>query len=269
MPPVGRNDLSLPSEPNTAQTDAANSVGSIAIDVEEFAKTWMHRANRLVHRAARLVERESLLAGAIGRLNQQKEEWKRRTEAKDNELREQSELLTEAWLEVEAERRKAIQGARIAQHGNNRSNPGPILTSQNQTAPVIATPVQAVPAGPALASPVAPPPVLGDQPIAGGAVPGSNSVRAANEGAAPVDAGQNRLPLAPAARPVISQPPAGMAPPMQPQIPINATSATPGATNESASGSRASDPDALAAETKERLEEFKRMQRAIRANRNT
>ena len=61
-----------------------------------------------------MVERESLLVGAIAKLDQQKSDWTKRIEEKESGIREQSKLLSEAWLEVEAERRRTIQGSRAA-----------------------------------------------------------------------------------------------------------------------------------------------------------
>lgn len=108
-PQVNQVEDSVAEPPSEKSRD---SVESIATDVEQFTRDWVGRIRKLIHRSTQLVERESLLAGAIAKLNDQKSEWSKRTAERERSLKEQAERLTEAWLEVETERRKAIQGKR-------------------------------------------------------------------------------------------------------------------------------------------------------------
>lgn len=209
------------------QTD---SIIAIVADVEGFARGWTGRIRGLIHRSSELVERESLLAGAIARLDQQKAEWTDRTAAKEDDLRDQSKRLTKAWLDVESARRKAIQGARVASTASNKTFSGP----------VVAAPVQPV----GLPQPIQQPPAT------------ANISRVE----APVG-----TPASPAGSVRPNSAPVRSAPPMvNVNVPIAVCYA-------SAGGGDSSGDDAFAhaeAATRQKIEEFKRMQRAIRSNRN-
>ncbi|MDV6028592.1 MAG: hypothetical protein F9B45_00475 [Phycisphaera sp. RhM] len=242
----------------------AEAIGSIVFDVEHFARGWIGRIRRLIHRSSQLIERESLLAGAIARLDQQKTEWSKRTAAKEEGLRDQSKRLTEAWLEVESERRKAIQGARAAATVANTSGIGPVVPSvpagvSTGTIPAAGLP-QSPNAGPPPIAPAAEPP----------RDPNVQSPAAM----------QRQLPAAPP--PVnINVPVCGpnTPPPADgrggsPVIPVGNAPILPGQPATGYQGASTEDRDQQAAlehaeaARQQKIEEFKRMQRAIRSNRN-
>ena len=286
-----------------ADDDQCQSVASVVADVDEFARGWIGRIRRLIHRSSQLIERESLLAGAIARLDQQKAEWTKRTAAKEERLRDQSKRLTEAWLEVESQRRKAIQGARVAATAGKKSHSGPVIAAPagpvagaqpvqqpavaagnppavaagNPTAVAAGNP-PAVAAGnpPAVAAgnptaeppanpvtspvqgtsqvPVAPPPVNVNVPIGGNNAPISNAPiqTAPIQNGAVQNAAVTAMPQAmPQAMPLANAP--------------VAVGRLPTATKAS-HGADALEPTEAA--TRQKIEEFKRMQRAIRSHRN-
>jgi hypothetical protein len=221
------------------------SLLSVVSDVDGFARGWIGRIRGLIHRSSQLVERESRLADAITRLDEQKAEAAKRHASREQELEDQAKRLTEVWLEVEEERRKAIQGGR------------PVTTAVTKPigGPVVAQPVQ----------PVAP---LPHQPTGT-----SGSVQSAN--------GQSQMPAAP---PLVDV----NAPVSGPEPPAPNASTSPPApavgppmplTNAPISASQFPSPppdravaDAVEqaeAATRQKLEEFKRMQRDIRTNRRT
>ena len=273
------------------------SVAGIVGDVEEFARGWIGRIRQLIHRSAQLIERESLLAGAIAKLDHQKAEWTKRTVAKEEALRDQSKKLTEAWLEVESERRKAIRGSRVSN-----------IPSSGTSVPGAGIPGAGIPGAgiPGAGIPGAGIPGAG---ISGAGIPSAvpPSPHASNVGVS----GSNQLP-----QPVVSvQTTAGtagspvMPSPIQNTTPLGSASTPPSASvnvapqvggpamtaptrptiteslaEQSVSGPQESPPvnEALAdqvgssersqeemeAATRQRIEEFKRMQRAIRSNRS-
>ena len=79
-------------------------------------------------------ETSTLLAGAIAKLDQQKNEWARRTAEKELSLRDQAKKLTEAWLEVEDQRRQKLQTARTTVTTGQ-----PPLVVKNVSANVVST----------------------------------------------------------------------------------------------------------------------------------
>ncbi|MEL6106624.1 MAG: hypothetical protein AAFU85_11325, partial [Planctomycetota bacterium] len=98
------NDPLQTQERPTVRPDARDSLNTIVQDVEQFARDWIGRVRRILQRSSQLIERESLLAGAIAKLDQQKSDWMKRTREKEAALLEQSKMLSEAWLDVEAQR---------------------------------------------------------------------------------------------------------------------------------------------------------------------
>lgn len=232
-----------------------HSIDSVATDVERFARMWITRVRTLIHRSTQLVERETMLAGAIARLNQQQADWTRKTAAKDAELREQSKLLTEAWLDVEDKRRKALQGSRTANLVTDRPGAGTVAAGHLQTP---------------LGSPIVQPGRVSTNNVSHRVQ--SVPVAAPHEvQTAPQTHLQGDTPVGPPAGPAppALRAPLGMAPAMQPVVPQGAPIDT--RVNHSAeTNNQEGDPDeAQELATQERLEEFKRMQRALRANRNS
>ena len=268
------------------------AIGSIVSDVEEFARGWIGRLRRLIHRSSQLIERESLLAGAIARLDQQKAEWNKRTAAKEAGLRDQSKRLTEAWLEVEAERRKAIQGARAAASASTKPGGGPIVATP--IAPATGTPVTGVPHPIAAAAntnvPVAAPaPIAATQncPADATAVatkanalpqpaPQAGKLAGGHHSGGPVPAnhvaaGDNSANQMPAAPPQVNVnvPVGGSVPASAPMPPMAITPIPPG--GNTSTGEIPGEDEAFQqaeAATRQKIEEFKRMQRAIRSNRH-
>ena len=247
------------------------SVESIVSDVEQFARGWIGRIRRLIHRSSQLIERESLLAGAIARLDQQKAEWHKRTSAKEEALRDQSKRLTEAWLQVEAERRKALQGARAAATGMNNANSGPVLAAPVAPAagaqPVVAPKARVI-SNPALGTPnqqlmpqapTGQPPVTQPQaaPARPQVIPPAVNVPVASP----------NTPIS--NRSVINANPIGVNPV---GVQVTPVANTPISTGGMATTHREAEHDEAfeqaEAATRQKIEEFKRMQRAIRSNRN-
>ncbi|MCA9138376.1 MAG: hypothetical protein KDB00_16510 [Planctomycetales bacterium] len=291
-----RNDTILPSHLNETDArasrsgeDQIESLEAVVLDVEEFARGWIGRIRKLIHRSSQLIERESLLAGAIARLDQQKAEWTKRTASKEQGLRDQSKKLTEAWLDVEAERRKAIQGARVAASAANKPNGGPVLAapispvsvSQPTVQPVVGAVAPQIAGGypmphsvpqqggnQQLASKGAGMPVEPGTPLKGGHEMGQVQMPAASPQVNPpvhvnMPVGGQNFSIQNNA--VIGNVPAHMQGMAVPNAPINAGGST-------SSGEELGGNDAFGqaeAATRQRIEEFKRMQRAIRSNRNT
>ena len=226
----------------------SESIGSIVVDVEEFARNWIGRVRQLIQRSSQLIERETLLAGAIARLDQQKAEWNKRTAAKEANLRDQAKLLTEAWLEVESERRKHIQGVSAAAV----HSAGPI-SAVHQTAPSPQRPVQPAPPSPHASRPgghdaaptgQGPAPIVNTPPMAAPATPRPQP--GVSDGPAPV------LPMGDAAMATVQNAPVSAGSPI----------ASP----------RHDDPqtcESAERQKRQRIEEFRRMQRSIQSNRNT
>lgn len=243
-----------PEQPAAPSTDVAvasrqqiESVSSIVSDVEEFARNWIGRIRELIQRSAQLIERETLLASAIARLDQQKAEWTKRTAAKEANLRDQAKRLTEAWLEVESERRKQIQGARVA--AVNPATPGgsdrPNCTAMQQ--PLATGPVTARPPG-QQSSPVINTPPVGPATVASAASAGSGT-----GGQGTFGTGQTR--------------------PSPSPLPVSANvQNAPVSAGPPVASSRHDDPQddgAAEQQKRQRIEEFRRMQRSIQSNRNT
>lgn len=262
---IGADSQSSGGQEDDVQTAAigaidlqqCESVASVAADVEAFTRAWIGRIRRLIHRSSQLIERESLLAGAISRLDQQKAEWSKRTAVKEEGLRDQSKRLTEAWLEVEAQRRKAIQGARVAATGTGKSGAGPVIATPvhgNQTSqqPVV-TPAAGAPnpTAPGPGAHVAHDPVMPQSPagpVHGAAAPTINM----------------NVPVCGNARPV-----GGPLPAAGPMMSVGNTPVVSGrpAPNTTESGDQEAFEQAEALK-RQRIEEFKRMQRAIRSSQN-
>ncbi len=213
------------------------SLGSIVSDVEEFARDWIGRIRQIIQRSAQLVEREALLAGAIARLDQQKADWNKRTAVREANLRDQAKRLTEAWLEVESERRKHS-------HGGGGATPHlPSQSTRTHTAtPAVPQPAQANQQTPPVVNTPAVLPTATGPPAAhhaGGPRP-----------AAPANVAQ----LLPAAAPML--PPVSNSP-----VTAGTHPATP----------RHDDPQACEVaerQKKQRIEEFRRMQRSLQSNQN-
>lgn len=199
---------------------AGDSLNGIVQDVEQFARGWIIRVRQILQRSSQLIERESLLAGAIAKLDQQKSEWTKRTREKEAGLLEQSKMLTEAWLEVEAERRKAAQGVRSVQPGNAARTVRPAAVTSPVVRPVLAEPVNGNEA---------------DEKE-------TPTIRPAAVSNAPV------MPVTPASGETVAN------------VPINFT--------PSASAPENGDDADQEHAAQQRIEEFKRMQRALRSNRN-
>ena len=281
-----------PVDDETASSDGSNadSLQQISQDVDQFARGWIGRGRKLLQRSSQLVERETMLAGAIARLNQQQSEWSKRTSDKDAEIKEHSARLTEAWLEVEAARRKAIQGARAAATG--RKLPprpggvvGPVVPVQPEGAvapvanPVVAThpvvpgeeadhPLTAsnsgVPLSQTLPQPVVPAPVVPSTVAAHGQV----APQPVNVQYAP----QSGLPTA-----VPLGPPAGLPQPSNSSHPQQNVQGSPVATGfpapiSSTASESSTDPEQaqqlIEAAKQKKIEEFQRMQRALRSTQN-
>ena len=224
------------------------SLVAIMSDVEEFSRGWIGRIRQLIHRSSQLIERESLLAGAIARLDQQKAEWTTRIASKEEGLRDQAKHLTEAWLEVESERRKAIQGARAAATGSNKSN----------SVPVVAAPVQ---------------PVAGtqsvQQPVAASTTP--KAAAASTPVSARATGGLSKMPPAPLSVNVPVQNGAlpGCVQVVARRAPVPNAPVTAGHLPTTGEQTVSVEDFAHAEAAKRRkIEEFKRMQRAIRSNQN-
>ncbi|WP_372897174.1 hypothetical protein [Stieleria sp.] len=243
----------------------AEAIGSIVFDVEHFARGWIGRIRRLIHRSSQLIERESLLAGAISRLDQQKTEWSKRTAAKEEGLRDQSKRLTEAWLEVESERRKAIQGARAAATVANKSAIGPVVPSvpagvSTGTMPTAAGLPQPTGAGPLPIAPAAEPPRDPNLP--------SPAAIQRQMPAAPPSVNVN----VPVCGPNTAPPADGRG--GSPVMPVGNAPILPGQPASGYQGASTQDRDQQAAlehaeaARQQKIEEFKRMQRAIRSNRS-
>ncbi|MEM6469128.1 MAG: hypothetical protein AAF802_06125 [Planctomycetota bacterium] len=209
---------------NSLGCGGVDSVEQIATDVEQFTRDWIGRIRRLIHRSSQLVEREALLAGAIAKLNEQKGDWSKRTAERERSLKEQTERLTEAWLDVETERRKAIQGARKSAAKQRVSQ---VQTSQAPVAPI----TQATNAAD-------PPPNESEHPIIESqATLQETAEQVADPGATNVT---DNIPVPIAPIPTMGHP-------LQNQ-PISNTD--------------------TGAASRQKIEEFKRMQRAIRSSRN-
>ncbi len=264
-PPGGGSDspgTSLPPVNAPVDRSQAEAIGSIVFDVEHFARGWVGRIRRLIHRSSLLIERESLLAGAIARLDQQKTEWSKRTAAKEEGLRDQSKRLTEAWLEVESERRKAIQGARAAATAANKPGIGPVVPAvhagvPNGTIPAAAGHPQPPSAGAPQIAPTAEPtrdPARPSPPATHGQMPAAPP---------PVNV--------PVCRPNASPPADGPGGP--PLMPVGNAPILPGQPAVcQGSQTHQHNPQAglehAEADRQQKIEEFKRMQRAIRSNRS-
>ncbi|WP_436717851.1 hypothetical protein U8335_14505 [Roseiconus lacunae] len=266
------DEPAVPPQQTAPQTQPVahdvESLRSISYEVEQFTRQWFTRIRRVINRSAQLLERESLLAGAIAKLDQQKSEWSRRTAERELALRDQAKQLTAAWMEVEAERRKSLQGGRMA---------APMGAMPMGTAgPVVRT---ASP--PVSVSPPSPTTITGPTTITNATSPGTTAEatpsvhltdRDAEQTIAPSDrssttvghtAHQSHQP------PPISSPTgAGNAasrsgvPPVanRPILPTSNSSID----DEGLSEQERCEADA---QSRQRIEEFKRMQRALRFNR--
>lgn len=209
--------LQTQDRPGAARPHAGDSLNTIVQDVEQFARGWIGRVRKILQRSSQLIERESLLAGAIAKLDQQKSDWLKRTREKEAALLEQSKMLSEAWLDVEAQRRKAAQGVRASQAA------GVGRVARSAGAPPVVAPVSVV------------------EPTTEAASPSESSV----------------------APPVISNPPVA---PVG-NTPTDSVANVPVNTMNQATNTNSGDVDQEAA-ARERIDEFKRMQRALRSNRN-
>ena len=231
---------------NEASVEKCQALAGVIVDVEEFARGWVGRIRQLIHRSSRLVERESLLAGAIARMDQEKAEWSKRTAAKEEALREQSKKLTEAWLDVESERRKAIQGARAAN----------VSGSSSAGNPAIGLPLGA---GGQAAT------VRGGQ---AATVHGGQAATVQQAVVVPVQPTPT-APGTPMVNPVIANsPPVAAAPNIAPISSVPSPSPMAANTPPQSTAPKEDSHEQAEAETRQRIEEFKRMQRAIRSNRN-
>ncbi|MCO8124658.1 hypothetical protein NHH03_23165 [Stieleria sp. TO1_6] len=263
-----RNEMIDSSSPITGSPsdDQANeSLDLIVTEVDNFAREWIGRIRRLIHRSSQLIERESLLANAMSRFDRENAEFNKRSSAKEEGLKEQAKRLTAAWLDVEVERRKALQGARAA-----------VAVAKKATA---ASPNPAVAGGP-----VVPAPAVGNAAAQAAAKAASQMPGAPQIPRAPQMPGAPQMPNAPR----MGLPPqsdqamprtvaSGPQPP--PKVkPIGATGPQPTAVSGPIAPARlAPDPEAASrdeyeqaeAASRQRIEEFKRMQRAIHSNRNT
>lgn len=239
------------------------SMISIVADIEEFARGWTGRIRRLIHRSSQLIERESLLAGAIARLDKQNAEWCNQTATKEDEIRDHSKRLTEAWLEVESARRKAIQGARVSATAGNQTLSGPVIPAP---APTVVGP------HPVQQSDVTDNTSTAEAPV-------DATVDAAANSAMPVRAAG--LSQTPAVRVNVNIPLGGRNAAVQNAALHAGLTSAPRAmslTNApiavcyplSGTGESGRHDDFASAEaaTRQKIEEFKRMQRAIRSNRN-
>ncbi|KAA5544599.1 hypothetical protein FYK55_09810 [Roseiconus nitratireducens] len=239
------------------------SMREIIGDVEQFTRGWIGRIRDLLQRSSQLIERERLLAGAIARLDRQQSEWSKRTQAKEATLEDQSKLLTEAWLSVESERRRTIQGNKAAAAGASAvvspTIPAQTETSQSEPANGVSPPAAETkePTAPAASTPDSPA-VTTDQkdfqadPAARSPVPPPNGATA------PV-ASQTPLPNRVTATQV------NVADTFTRQRPVQCSG---DAGSTSATGQNCTDPERMEAITRERIERFRRMQRAIRSSRN-
>lgn len=227
---------------------AGDSFSVVVQDVEHFARTWIGRARQIFQRTSQLIERESLLAGAIAKLDQQKSEWIQRTREKEAGLMEQSKMLTEAWLEVEAQRRKAAQGVRSGQNTGRVVRP---VGAPPVVAPAVVVEPARMPGNVAEPLAAAPESVVSTDP--------SNTVNpgdvAGGENPNAVVATQGPIANAPV-MPVTASPVDSVT-----NIPVNTSASLHPADQAS------EEPNKQAA-NRERIDEFKRMQRALRSNRN-
>lgn len=280
------SDVSLPSaDPNASLlpkpiAEGNDSIQAVATDIETFARGWIGRIRRLIHRSSQLVERESVLASANAKLDQQKAEWSKRTAAKDEALRDQAKKLTAAWLDVEAERRKAIQGAKAAASAAVPQASKPLLATPVATpdptrcdsrsqlpAAVVPVPVAATPlvATPAAATPS---PFDGNSSGDDGKHPSTNQTEAVGNGPPRTEpASQTNMPQVapnvhgPQPIPIAPTPVTGV--PMSMAPPAMGLPKTMGA-----SAAAQDEPGEMDAASQERVEAFKRMQRTIRTHQN-
>ncbi|OYP28331.1 hypothetical protein [Rhodopirellula sp. MGV] len=252
-----------PSTPLDAHD--VEALRSIAGDVEQFTRQWIIRIRRVINRSAQLLERESLLAGAIAKLDQQKTEWSKRTAERELALRDQAKRLTEAWLEVEAERRKSMQGGRTA---SSKATVvpvvRPVLPAQTNASPVL--PAAAMHAG------VETPPINAESSV--GEIPMPTSIQPASHEPTHADGNQGVTP-SPSHLPVAATEPQaanlGGIPQSAPHIvpPLANRPILPNAVQSRPQDGSESDPASPNdAQSRQRIEEFKRMQRALRSNRN-
>lgn len=257
----------MPGDPGGARQ--CESLSAVLTDVEDFARDWIGRVRSLIHQSSQLIERETLLAGAIARLDQQKADWNRRTAAKEEHMRDQAKRLTEAWLEVESERRKQIQGAQVqgAQvQGAGAASLGGAASAGAQAS--VTSPAQGnmqVPAQrQAPAQGLAPAQSLAPaQGYAQSHPQPSASVAHAQRIVGPSQSTDGPAPI-PAQQP---------APQVAPRGPVMATvtnaPVASGFTPSVSVGESVSADAVAEAQKRQRIEEFRRMQRSIQSNRNT
>lgn len=240
----------MPGDPGAARQ--CESLSAVLTDVEDFARDWIGRMRSLIHQSSQLIERETLLAGAIARLDQQKADWNRRTAAKEEHMRDQAKRLTEAWLEVESERRKQIQGAQT--QGAGAASLGGAASASVQasvTAPAHGT-IQA--------------PAHGKAPTPG-YVQSHPQPSASVAHAQPI-VGPSQSTDGPA--PIPAQQPAPQVAPRGPVMATVTNAPVASGFTPSVSVGESVSADAVAeAQKRQRIEEFRRMQRSIQSNRNT
>ncbi|MFU7562175.1 hypothetical protein ACMFWY_26050 [Roseiconus sp. JC912] len=234
VPPMSAND--------------AESLREISSDVELFTRSWIARIRRLINRSAQLLERESLLAGALAKLDQQKSEWSKRTAERELALRDQAKMLTAAWLEVEAERRKSMQGGRVGASVAGSSNVNRAVSPVAVVSPVLPqNPPAASTQPPTSVEPAAS--VVEHEPVAPTTPSPASVPDASPSSTGPNPAGQNS---------VINHAPQVA---NRPILPGGGMSHQPSSLDESVQCEND-------AQSRQRIEEFKRMQRALRSNRN-
>ena len=86
-----------------------DSVQRVALDIDEFLRGWIGRLRQVVIRASQLAEQEEMLKSTLAAVDAQQAEWARQTEARERAIQQQTKMLTEAWLELEEQRREKLQ----------------------------------------------------------------------------------------------------------------------------------------------------------------
>lgn len=109
--------------PEQAVDPRVDVVGEVLGEVDQFVRSWVGRFRHVVIRASQLTEQEVNLKKTLAAIDAQQAEWTRRTEDRERTLEEQTKLISEAWLNLENERRAKLQHRGAAGSGSTQVLP--------------------------------------------------------------------------------------------------------------------------------------------------
>ncbi len=134
---------------NTVSTELQPEAIVVALqamvaDVDGFLSSWLQRIDNSLALANLSPEADEQIRRRISQFQQEKQKWETKRNSEAQQIREQAEQLTEAWLRLEAEQRKFLQqtdpqvsSATIRtpppKRENTNANRTPLTTAQRAT----------------------------------------------------------------------------------------------------------------------------------------